>query len=71
MSFPFPQNPPNFGPLPSGPGPDYSGPGTAPCTRCGHRVRSHHDSSSCSARSRWWRRCQCSGYTGFDSASPA
>jgi hypothetical protein len=31
----------------------------------------HHDSGSCSARGLWWRRCRCSGYTGFDSAEPA
>jgi hypothetical protein len=37
------------------------------CTRCGHSARSHRDSSSCSHRGRWWRRCQCGGYTGFDS----
>ena len=68
MSFPFPQNPPHVGPVPRKPDPASSGAEAAPCTRCGHRAREHHDSASCSARGRWLRRCQCSGYTGFDSA---
>ena len=34
-------------------------------------VMAHADSASCSARGRWWRRCRCSGYTGFDAADPA
>jgi hypothetical protein len=71
MSVPFPPNPPNQGPLPLGPRSEYGGPEAVPCTRCGHRARSHPDSGSCSARGRWWRRCQCSGYTGFDTADPA
>ncbi len=67
-----PPNPPDFGPPPPGPRPfAHSGPETAPCTRCGHRARVHLDSDSCSGRVRWWRHCQCSGYTGFDVADPA
>ncbi len=54
--------------LAAGPGPEHSGTDAILCTRCGHGARSHRDSSSCSHRSRWWRRCPCSGYTGFDSA---
>ena len=37
------------------------------CTCCGHSAGKHPDSTSCSARRRWWRRCLCTGYTGFDS----
>ena len=54
--------------LVAGPGPGHSGPETILCIRCGHSARSHPDSSSCSHRGLWWRRCRCSGYTGFDSA---
>jgi hypothetical protein len=70
MSFPF-QNPPNQGPLPMRAQPAGGGPEDAPCTRCGHRARSHRNSASCAARGHWWRRCRCTGYTGFDSAEPA
>ncbi len=43
-----------------------------PCERCLHRASAHHGATSCSVRGRWRRRCQCSGYTRFDSAnSPA
>jgi hypothetical protein len=54
--------------LAAGLGPEQTGPETILCTRCGHSARSHPDSSSCSHRVRWWRRCPCAGYTGFDSA---
>jgi hypothetical protein len=68
----FPPNPGNIGPPPPGPHPfEHSGPEAAPCMRCGHRARLHLDSGACSARGRWWRRCQCEGYTGFDAADPA
>jgi hypothetical protein len=70
MSY-VPPNPPNFGPPPPGPHASHSGPEAAPCTRCGHRDRSHPDSRSCAARGRWWRRCQCTGYSGFDAVYPA
>jgi hypothetical protein len=53
--------------LAAGPGPERGGPETVLCIHCGHSARSHPDSSSCSHRGRWWRRCRCSGYTGFDS----
>jgi hypothetical protein len=53
--------------LMAGLGPEHSGPETVLCTCCGHSARSHRDSSSCSHRGRWWRRCLCTGYTGFDS----
>jgi len=53
--------------LAAGLGPETTGPETILCTRCGHSARSHPDSSSCSHRVRWWRRCLCTGYTGFDS----
>jgi hypothetical protein len=70
MTIPFPPNPPSQGPLPR-PGPDpRAGPEAAPCVSCGHRARLHRGSGSCSARGRWWKRCQCSGYTGFDTAAP-
>ncbi len=70
MSMPIPPNPPNFGPPRPGPQPDHTGPEAVPCTRCGHRARSHLDAGSCSGRGRWLRHCQCSGYTGFDAADP-
>jgi hypothetical protein len=53
--------------LAAGLGPEHTGPETMLCTCCGHSARSHPDSTSCSHRGRWWRRCMCSGYTGFDS----
>jgi hypothetical protein len=69
MSVPMPPNPPNFGHPQPDPRSEHSGPEAVPCTRCGHRARMHLDPGSCSARGRWWRHCQCSGYTGFDAAS--
>jgi hypothetical protein len=63
-------NTPNQGgPLPLQHHHDSGGPEDAPCTRCGHRALSHAHSGTCSVRGRWWRRCPCSGYTGFDSAA--
>jgi len=68
MSFPNTSGP--FQPPPRQERPEHSGPEAAPCRRCGHRARSHPDSDYCVARGRWWRRCQCTGYTGFDAADP-
>jgi len=53
--------------LAAGRGREQSDPGSVLCTCCGHSARSHPDSSSCSHRVRRWRRCRCTGYTGFDS----
>ena len=50
-----------------GRGPEHGGPENLLCTCCGHSALSHPDSSSCSHRVRRWRRCRCTGYTGFDS----
>ncbi len=50
-----------------GPRTDRSPAETVLCTCCGHSARTHLNSTSCSARRRWWRRCLCTGYTGFDS----
>jgi hypothetical protein len=69
MSYPNTSGP--FQPPPRQERPEHSGPEAAPCTRCRHRARSHLDSGSCSARGRWWRRCQCRGYAGFDAADSA
>jgi hypothetical protein len=71
MAGSIPPNLPNLGPPPPGPHVyDHSGSEATPCTRCGHRDRSHPDSTSCSARGRWLRRCQCTGYIGFDADDP-
>jgi hypothetical protein len=53
-----------------GPRPDPSEPSATTCALCGHRADSHHHAGSCSVRGRWWRRCQCRGYTRFDSTTP-
>jgi len=66
----FPPNPRDPGPPPPGLSPDYSDPTAVPCTRCGHRAGSHRAPGPCRARARWWRRCPCPGYLGFDSADP-
>jgi hypothetical protein len=68
MSMPFPPNPGNLGPPPGWPRYEDNEPEAMKCVHCGHSAGSHHDSVSCSARGRWWRRCRCSGYTGFDAA---
>ena len=52
---------------PPGPRPGASGPEAVPCARCGHRADSHLHPGSCSVRSRWWRRCRCSGYIRLES----
>jgi len=68
--MPIPPNPRDLGPPPPGLGPDYRDPTATPCTRCGHRDGSHRAPGLCRARVRWWRRCPCGGYTGFDSTDP-
>ena len=70
MTVPFPPNPPNQGPLPLHRPDPRSGPEAAACARCGHRARLHRGSGSCSARGRWWRRCQSQGFTGLDTTPP-
>ena len=70
MASYVPPNPPSQGPLPLNRLEPRTGPEAAPCARCGHRARKHGDSGSCSARDRWWRRCQCQGFTALDTADP-
>jgi hypothetical protein len=67
----IPPNPPNFGPPPPGPQFDHAGSDAPPCIRCGHRDRLHLHAGFCSARGRWWRRCQCTGYIELDTVDPA
>jgi hypothetical protein len=71
MSVPWPPNPRETGPPPRGPDPGHSGPEAAPCARCGHRARLHHDPGSRSARGLWWRRCRCIGFIGVDADTAA
>jgi hypothetical protein len=39
------------------------------CERCGHHADAHHNPASCSVRTRWWRRCRCTGYARTDPAA--
>jgi hypothetical protein len=70
MSYNIPPNPQNLGPPPPGPQFDHTGSDAPPCTRCGHRDRSHLHAGRCSARGRWWRRCKCTGYIESDMVDP-